>query len=327
MKFKPQEQYVYAVTRIHANENHLLGTQDLEQLITTQNLAAAMRYLSDKGWGSTETTSPDALIAYENERTWSLIDELIGSDAPFDVFRLANDYHNLKAAVKLVWMHNEKDYERCCVKHGTVSADLILKAAAEQNFSLLPEALALAGRKAFETLTHTQSGQMTDVIIDTAALCAIDAAGKNSGSELLSGYATLTVDVANIKSAVRCCQMNKGSEFAEQVIARAGSLNTGNLISAATSGMEAVYACLRGTSYDAAADALRQSMASFERWCDNRLIAFIKPQRMNYFTIEPIAAFVLGRENEIKIARLILSAKQNDISIEVLRERLRDTYV
>ena len=71
MNFKPQEQYVYAVTRVHANENHLLGAQDLEQLVAAPNLTAAMRYLIDKGWGSSEINDPDALIAYESERTWT----------------------------------------------------------------------------------------------------------------------------------------------------------------------------------------------------------------------------------------------------------------
>ena len=327
MRLKPQEQYVYAVTRIHANENHLLGAQDLEQLIATPNLAAAMRYLSDKGWGASDITAPDAIVAYESERTWALIDELVSGDAPFDVFRLTNDYHNLKAAIKLVWMHNERDYELYRIKHGTVSPELIIKAAAEHDFSLLPEQLAEAGRKAYETLAHTQSGQMADIIIDAAALRAIDAAGKKSGSELLSSYATLTVDVSNIKSAVRCCRMDKGEDFAEQVIAQAGSLNKAKLVAAAISGMDAIYDCLKGSDYEGAADALRQSMAAFERWCDNKLIALIKPQRRNYFTIEPIAAYILGCENEVKMVRLILSAKQNGISDEILRERLRDTYV
>ena len=327
MKLRPQEQYVYAVTRIHANENHLLSSQDLEQLIAAPNLVAAMRYLTDKGWGTSDINTPDALIAFESERTWALIDELVSGDAPFDVFRLANDYHNLKAAIKLVWTHNENEYDRCCLKHGSVSSELIMKAAKDNDFALLPKSLAQAAQKACEVLAHTQSGQMVDVIIDANALATISNAGKKSDSDLLSRYADLTVDVANIKSAVRCCFMGKGNDFAEQVIARAGSLNTERLIAAATTDMEAIYECLKGTPYAGAADALGLSMAAFERWCDNKLIDLIKPQRRNYFTIEPIAAYILGRENEIKMVRLILSAKQNGISHEILRERLRDTYV
>ena len=330
MKIKPQEQYVYAVTRIHANEKYLLNAQDLEQMAAASDLAGAMRVLSEKGWGS-PTLSPndtDALIGHETDRTWKLIGELMGGDASFDVVRISDDYHNLKAAIKLVWLSEGKADERgCFLKHGTVSAERILKAAEENDFGLLPDTLAAVGREAYEMLTQTKSGQMVDIVIDRAALVAIDAAGKKSESRLLGRYATMTVDMANIKSAVRCLSMKKSETFAAQVIAPCGSLDTQRLVKAATMGGEEIAQCLKGTEYEDAIDKLKQSVSAFESWCGDKIISLIKPQLKNYFTIEPIAAYILARDNEIKLARLILSAKQNSISAEALRERLRDTYV
>ena len=74
-------------------------------------------------------------------------------------------------------------------------------------------------------------------------------------------------------------------------------------------------------------EELKASVASFERWCDNRMIETIKPQIHNPFGIGPIAAYILARANEIKTVRIILAAKRNSLPEEMLRERVRVMYV
>lgn len=326
----PKDNYVYAVTRVHNNELNLLSSQDIEQLVAAKDAPEAFRLLADKGWG--DATLPagnaDALVAYETRKTWDLIAELAGELAPFNVFRYANDYHNLKAAIKLAYTNQaEGDVQSYFLPFGTVDVDVIRKAAAEHDFTLLPPAMATAGRAAYETLAHTGSGQNCDMVIDRAALVAIDAAGKSGESQLLRRYAEITCDCANIKAAVRCALMKKSREFIERAVAPAGTLDTGVLKDAAASSLDAVYAYLQNTAYSGAVEALKTSMAAFERWCDNQMMEMIKPQRYNYFGIEPLAAFILGRENEIRMVRLVLSAKINQLSEVALRERLREMYV
>lgn len=326
-----KELYVYEVTRVHMHEQGLLSMQDLEQLISAKTVAEAFRYLSDKGWGSPDlpANDPDALVAFETDRTWGLIEELMEDMSVFNVFLIANDYHNLKAAIKLAFTASGEDEDngRYFLKYGTVPIEDIVKAANEHDFSGLPPAMAAAGKDAYETLAHTGVGQNSDMVIDRAALVAVSDAGKKTKSELLRRYAQLTVDGANIKAAVRSAAMGKSREFIQRTIAPAGTLDAEKLVDAAVEGPDAIYEYLKGTAYAGAVDVFKKSMADFERWCDNQLIELIKPQKSNYFTIEPLAAYILGRENEIKMVRLILSAKINHLSDAVLRERLRETYV
>lgn len=324
------EQYVYAVTRVHIAEQRLLSRQDMEQLLTAASPAEALRLLADKGWGGAETPADDidALVAAETAKTWDLIEELAGEVEPFNVFRYANDFHNLKAAIKLAYTANdEKDQSHYFMPYGTVEIDRIRKAAAEHDFSKLPDAMAEAGRDAYEVLARTGNGQLCDMAIDRAALAAIDKAGRNASSEVLRRYAAITVDGANIKAAVRCGRMGKSREFIERALAPAGTLDAKRLGDAAAQGPEAIYSYLFATPYAGAVEALKTSMAAFERWCDDEMIRMIRPQRTNYFGIEPLAAFILGRENEIRMVRLIVSAKVNHLSTDALRERLRETYV
>lgn len=327
-----KEQYVYAVTRVHASELNLLKRQDMEQLIAARNVAEMLRMLHDKGWGSGDAgENPEAMLAGETTKTWALIEELTGDVPEFDVFRKANDYHNLKAAIKLAYSGLDGDdaltAERYLLPFGTVAAETLVKAAKEHDFSALPPEIAQAGRDAYEALADTGSGQACDMVIDRAALVAIDEAGKQTDTKLLRRYAELTVDSANIKAAVRCRAMNKSEEFIERAVAPAGTLDTEALKRAAADSMQAIYDCLKGTAYENAIPSLENSMADFERWCDDEMMEMIRPQRYNNFGIEPLAAFLLGRQNEIRMVRLVISAKVNNLSSDVLRERLREMYV
>ena len=91
--------------------------------------------------------------------------------------------------------------------------------------------------------------------------------------------------------------------------------------------MDAIQEYLAGTEYAQGAQALADSPSAFERWCDNRIIETIRPQLYNSFTIGPLVAYVIARENEIKTVRIILSGKQNELPDESIRERVREMYV
>ncbi len=326
-----KDDYVFAVTRVHASERGLLSVQDMQQLIAAKSIAEVFRYLSDKGWGTPDLppNDPDALVAFETDRTWALVSELMDDLSPFNVFLMSNDYHNLKAAIKLAYTGDtdEDESSKYFQKYGTIPLETIIKAASDHDFTQLPADMAQAGREAYEVLAHTASGQQCDMVIDKAALISMDKSGKVSESELLRRYVVLTVDSANIKSAVRCARMQKNIDFCMKAIVDAGTLNAQELAKAAADGFESVCAYLSATEYRNSVDMIKTSMAMFERWCDNQMIELIKPQRNNYFSIEPIAAFILGRENEIKMVRLIASAKVNNLDSAVLQERLRETYV
>ncbi len=324
------KEYIYAVTRVHTQERHLLDAQDMERLLFAQNASECYRLLADKGWGAADIpkNDPDALFACEEEKTWELIRELADDLAPFDVFRRERDFHNLKAAIKLVYSGQDREAaDRYFQRFGAVDAQLVFQAARRRDFDELPPAMAEAGREAYDVLIHTADGQACEMILDRAAMLSIDAAGKSSDSELMRFYAQLRVDAANIKAAVRGCRMGKGQDFLRRAIPSAGSLDAEALIGAAAKSFDEICAYLSGTEYADAVEALQASLSAFERWCDDRLMERVRQQRYEYFTIDPLAAYILARETEIAMVRLILTAKVNRLDEAVVRKRWRLMYV
>lgn len=319
--------FTYAVARIRSKELTLLNKQSLDQLLSCKSYEDCLQSLRDKGWGESDDETAEQLLAMEREKTWNLIRELVDKEDMhiFNVFLYSNDFHNLKAAIKQVYIN--KETPNIFIKNGTVDPELIVEAAKAHDFSKLPSFMQACAEESYEVLFHTGDSQLCDVIIDRATLESVYTKAKENDNDLIKGYAELKCVAANINIAIRANKTKKSKEFLERAIAQCDTLNVKRLIEAALNSEEAIYEYLETTIYNDAIDAIKESPSAFDRWCDNRIIEFIKPQKYNSFTISPLAAFVLAKENEIKSIRIILSGKLNDLPEDTIKERLRDMYV
>ena len=318
--------YIYAVARIRAKELLCFGSPAMEQLMACKTYEECLRMLNEKGWGNGSAgQTPESLLDGERNKTWEQLRELVEDMSVFDVFLYANDYHNLKAAIKENYApsHGADIYS----SNGTIDPAVFRQAADEHDFSVLPAGMRDAAEEAMSVLRETGDGQLCDIIIDKAALNAILQAGKASGDPLLAFYAEHTVATANIKTAVRCQKTGKSLAFIQRALAECDTLDVSLLAQTAVESFEAMIEYLGRTCYSGAAEALTQSASAFERWCDNRLIEKIRPQKYETSTIGPLAAWLLARENEIKTVSILLSGKRNGLSDDAIRERLREMYV
>ena len=100
---------------------------------------------------------------------------------------------------------------------------------------------------------------------------------------------------------MRSVRRRRGSPgLLQRALAPCDSLDVEQLAKAAVEGQDAIYSYLQKTAYADAVPALQESPSAFERWCDNRIIREIRPQQYNPFTVGPLAAFLLARENEVR---------------------------
>jgi V/A-type H+/Na+-transporting ATPase subunit C len=317
--------YAYAVTRIRVKENSLLRDSFLQQLLASPDYETALNLLRDHGW-AVDTGDFSVMLENERKKTWDLMREVLKEDIDrLDVFLYAADYRNLKAAIKET--KGVLGTEGIYSQNGSIEPEVIRKAVSEKRFDLLPEPMQDVAKQALTLFLQTKDGQLSDVIVDQAALSSILTAGKNSGSDFLKLYAETTVASADIKIALRSMETGKDRVFLEKALCPCESLDIKRLIDAALGGKEAFLSYLSNTVYADGIEELSVSMARFERWCDNLLVKRMKPQKSNPFGIDPLAAFVLAKENEITSVRIILSGKRHDLPEEKIRERVREMYV
>ncbi|HKL99574.1 MAG TPA: V-type ATPase subunit [Mobilitalea sp.] len=319
------KQYLYAVARIRSRELALLSKSDIDQLMNCKNEKDCLRLLADKGWGKSENANSEQLLTSEREKTWELMRELVEDMSVFHTFLYGNDFHNLKAAIKQVYTNVER--EDIYIPNGTIAPETFYQAVKEYDFTLIPENMRECAEEAYQIQLHTGDSQLCDIVLDKVALETIYKKGKESGNELLAEYAELKVASSNINITIRSIRTCKDRTFMERALAECESLNTQELIDSALEGEDKALEYLSTTVYADAVPVLKISFSAFERWCDNRIINLIRPQKYNPFTVSPLAAYILARENEIKTVRILLSGKRNDISDDSIRERLREMYV
>ena len=319
--------YIFAVARIRVLEKSLLSDADISQMTALKDEQAVLSFLTDKGWGESGSTSPSAeeLLACEEEKNRALMREMKIDPRVFDILSYPQLFHNLKAAIKEICTSETVpgifyDLERFDGKEMTQ----ILR---EKDYALLPEYMRSAASEAYEMMLSTRDGQRCDIIVDRACLEAMRNSAKKLKEPMISTYVESQVAVADIRVAVRSVRTGKSLNFLKEALADCDAFSAAELAQAAAKGEEALYAFLENRGFAEAVGALKESPSAFERWCDNRLIETIRPQRRNPFTLGPVVAYYLARLNEIKTARIILTAKANGFSEDSIRERVREMYV
>ncbi|MBQ2687582.1 MAG: V-type ATPase subunit [Clostridia bacterium] len=318
------QDFTYAVSRIRMKETKLFSRKEIDRLISQKDYQSVLRTLYELGFGG-ETNSNEDVLTAEQNKLWQLMAELTDDMSVFDIFRIQNDYHNLKVSVKSIYSNTEP--YSMFVSGGTIKGEALFESVKNRDYSELPDALGLTASLSLDTLLKTGDGQLCDAIIDKATLDAVTLFAKNMQQEVISEYAELFVASSNIKIAVRGSRLNKSLDFFSKSLSDCNTLNIEALARSAVKGFDEICNYLADTEYKDAVSYIKKSMSSFEKWCDDKLLNSMKKQKSEPFTIGPLIAYILAKQNEIKAVRLILIAKLNGLDDSKINERIREMYV
>ena len=317
--------YIYAVASIRVMEKSLLTDADVQSMIGMKSEAEVLGYLTEKGWGDNSLKSDmETVLATEEENQMRLLKNLgVGSEIT-DVLFIQDLYHNLKAAIKEVYSGIEDGM--AFYEHDKYGKDQMLKIIREKDFEKLPQDMQKLAEEALDLMLTTRDGQRLDIMIDRACLDATEKAAKESKDKFLSEYAETKVVIADIKTAVRAADTKRPLQMIEEALAPNDTFDVKRLAVAAATGRDAVYEFLDRVGYHDAVEALKEGFSSFEKWCDDHIMSMIMGQKTNIQSSGPIVAFFLAKQNEIRMARIIMTAKANGFSNDAISERVRKMY-
>ncbi|MDR3344052.1 MAG: V-type ATPase subunit [Oscillospiraceae bacterium] len=323
----PDTEYAYAVARVRANEHSLLSAAELDALIAAPSYDAAVQQLRGKGWAlhTTPVTAADDIFALWEEMdvaVWRLLEESAPDIKLFYPLIAANDFFNLKAALKAVFSGLEP--ESYCRTPSVTPLELIAEAAAQKRFELLPTHLREAAEAAYDALARVGSGQLAEIIIDRAALNNTLQLAREGQIPQLVQWAEQLAAAANIKIALRCAQTGKSLDFTLRAMGQGSWLDNKQLTAAALEGHKALADYLRTTPCAAAAEALslaQGSRAALERWSDSISPLLLAQAQSTAFGPAPLIAYYLRGRAELKTVRIILLAKRVGVSEAALRTR------
>ena len=319
--------YAYAVARIRANEAKLFTRSDFEGLISSRSIKECFDFLASKGIFDRAKDKDDinSLVRRLSDELWALLNESVPEKSVLSVFCVRNDFFNLKAALKCSIEGIEPD--GLFKTPTTFDLEALKESVEKQDFSLLGELYAEDAKKAFNAATVTENGQSLDIILDRAALKMMSDFKEKLNDSLTGKIMNFLIGCADLKIAVRAARTKKTKGFAEMCMFPCEGLDVAKLAEAVEKGEEAVFELLKRSDFAEGAALLSKSSVEFEKWLDDRVTEITREAKFMFFGFEPIIAYYYAKTNEINLIRMILSAKQNGLSNEIIRERMRVLYV
>ena len=317
--------YIYAVACIRAKEKTLLTDADVQSMVGMKSEKEVLSYLTEKGWGDGSVGSDmEKVLATEEEAQMRLLRTLGVNSEIIDVLFIQELYHNLKAAIKEVC--TGLDDGMAFYDHDKYGKDQMLSIIRDKDFEKLPEYMRKIAETALDFMLTTRDGQRLDMMIDRACLDATIESAKLTKDRFLIEYAETKVLMSDIKIAVRAADTRRPLNVIEEALAPVGQLDTKKLAVAAATNRDSVYEFLERVGYHDAVEALKDSFSSFEKWCDDYVMGTLMNQKTNIQSSGPIVAFFLAKQNEIRTARIIMTAKANGFGEDVISERVRKMY-
>jgi len=328
--------YAYAVGKIRAREARLLDFPKLSSIIEAESIEDALRSLSDtdygEGLGVVKTEDDfDRHLSRNMETVLRLICELIEDLELKDLFILANDFHNIKVSFKK--KYGAPVEEGYYLAPSTVSREELAQGVENGRLGRLPPLLAGALQEIERVFSSEKNLILIEAILDRRYLSHCLNVSRQARCEFLERLFSIRIDLTNIKTFVRLKEMGKDKEFLESCLVSGGILERGHFLKSYEASMESFIDSLKFKGYyqimkRGVEDWQRTgSFSLLEKLFDDYLLDFTREAKYISLGIEPLIGYLLAKEMEVRNLRIIMVGKFNLLAPEIIRERLRETYI
>ncbi len=324
--------YLSISTRIRAMENRLLTKERKERMLEARSDEEAAKVLTECGYGDFSVLTPETLEEKLTAARSAVYQDLRAAvpDPNFvDVFRIKYDYHNIKVLLKAQAVGT--DESRLLVQGGRYLPDALRDAYYKEDLRSVTEQFRTAIFKAKETLATSGDPQAADFILDKAYFEEMMMTAKATESKFLIGFVKLSIDAANLRAAVRAARMERGADFLSQVLVPGGNVSEKSVTSAGAQELAALFSSGKLTAAAALGATLTSAgsghLTEFERLCDNALMGYLAESRHVPFGEQVPVIYLYAREAELTAIRIIMTGRMAGLDTEIIRERLRESYV
>jgi V/A-type H+-transporting ATPase subunit C len=319
--------YVYQSAQVRVLEMQMLTRAAFHDMADAQNLRSAVDLLSSTEYSMPQSgksfTEIENVLRERRSAVRQLFEELIIDKPLVHLFKTRDDFANLRLAVRRAL--TEKPVGSDYSTDGNVPPELFQEVFEQENYNLFPDYMADAVEKA--VLAYYRNKQIPDIdhAIDAAqALYNLKQAHRLKSIFLL-GLFKIQIDLTNIRTMVR---LKFTESERRNVFLKGGFLQMGRLQRGIELGYEAIAPLFFVTPYyrlvEAGAAYLSsdKSFLKLEQQCEQHFTGFLKSTVQITAGPQPIIAYLLLKENEIRNVRLILTAKKNNLDTKLILDRI-----
>lgn len=308
-------------------ENRLLTRDRMDRMIDAADDGEARKVLAECGYP--EGGSLDQALAAARADVFRDMESAVPDRRLVEIFQLKYDYHNAKTLLKAAAMG--RDPQPLLLAGGRYDPAELAEGWRREELRGCSSAFQTAMAQAKAVLEDSHDPQQADLILDRACYAEMELLARDLDSRFLQRYVRLLVDVANLRTAVRVHRMGREPEFLRQVLLPGGSVSEQSIAAARGENLGDLFHT-GGLAQAAELGAkLAQpgagAMTDFERACDDAVTAYLASERRVPFGEEPVVGYLYAREAEFTAIRTIFAGRAAKLEGDVIRRRLRETYV
>lgn len=329
-------QFTQALSRIWVLETRLLDKAKVERMLEANSADEVLKILTDTEYGNImvnlkRANDYEAVLSSELKRIYNLVYELCPVNEIVDLMSIKYRYHNLKVLLKGKFLG--KDFSNMLIDLGREDLNDLKRKIDADNFNDLKGNLQKAVEEVVADFEVNKDPQKIDIIVDGYMFKELVNIKKSLDYKFTDKLVNAMIDSTNIKTLLRIKKQGQGREFASEVIVEGGSIHRDTLVAILNETPENIISKL---SFSVYSDMIKEGIEGYistnsanllEKLSDNYIMDLMKGAKLVTFGPERILSYIYAKETEIKIIRIIMIGKLNNIAEEVIRERLRDLYV
>ncbi len=318
--------YIYAAARVRALEETLLPRSTMADMANAANAAAAIEMLGGTEYmlsPSSDAAAVEQMLLERRAYVRSIAEELIEDEQILYFARCRIDFANMRLAIRRVV--TDKPIGTGYTAGGNVPVEQLEQIFEQEDYHLLPEYLQCSVEQAIIGYYNNRDIRQIDYSLDAAEACCRLEAAVQIGSIFLTGLFRIKIDLNNIRTMLR---LKFSQIYVKNPFIEGGFIEPAKFRQCLEMSYEQIPPVFSATPYRHVLDGgvgyfLREgSFLKLEAMCDQHLLGFLATTRQITAGLQPITAYILMKEHEIRMLRMILTAKRNSLEPELILNRL-----
>jgi V/A-type H+-transporting ATPase subunit C len=317
--------YAYSFGRIRALEADLIDASQFKRMMEASTAKEAAKVLSETVYAGIgelqDITILEQVLQEELETLYDLAQHISPQKEITDLLQMKYDVYNLKVLLKAEVTSREPI---ALTSLGIIDPER-LKKALQERLKDLPGVLAQAVEKARIIYEETGDVQVIDFVLDSAYTDAL--IGHMKDFPFLREFFQLKIDLENIRNMLR--SQKYGIDFS-RVYLEGGTVDVKTLQGLQGESMETVIGAFFTKDYRSVVEEglkayeEEKTLTGYQKLMDDFLMERLKAAKMVVFGIEPLVGYILAKEHEVKLIRLILIGKLKGVNVI---KRMSGSYV
>ena len=313
--------YTYALGVIRAREIRLLTEKRLDELLSCAHVEELIAALHDTDYGpffrNIKRSEAEQALSSAKIALYDDLEKLIDNFEIMSLLRAKYDFHNVKVLLK--GKISEEDFSNKCSPLSSVPVSKMIEIFKDEKYSHLPEYLKKAAEVGIDVYYSTDhSPQSLSFAVD--AIMA-ETLTSNIENTFLNTYYKLWVDLTNLKIILRLLFLEKYQELIGSAVLPGGSIEKEKILQARVESPDSLEDFYRGTIYSSLLE-WKESFSVLERESEKLLISYLRSVAFEAIGVEPVIAYLLLKENELRNLRVIFIGKTSGVRDDLIKERL-----